>query len=258
MSKILRKVKLLVFEPKMIGLFIELAWKKLFPVHPELSIRADDWCDKYAISVPDALEKIRQGDTTESFHKLFKDDLEDAKRRMRDCPISLGGGASHDLLYYCVESIKAKNVIETGVAMGWSSLSILLSLDKRDTGKLISTDIPYLVEPHLHPKNSEYVGVVVPEKLKSRWSIIRRRDKKALPAAIKEMPSIDLCHYDSDKSYTGRMFAYPILWKALKEGGIFISDDVADNQAFRIFCERIKVTPIIAKTKYRYIGIIFK
>ena len=31
----------------------------------------------------------------------------------------------------------------------------------------------------------------------------------------------DFCHYDSDKSYQGRMFAYNKIWKNLKKKGIF-------------------------------------
>ena len=50
------------------------------------------------------------------------------------------------------------------------------------------------------------------------------------------VPYLDLCHYDSDKSYYGRRWAYPKLWEALKTGGIFISDDIQDNWAFKEFC----------------------
>ena len=78
--------------------------------------------------------------------------------------------------------------------------------------------------------------------------------------AIAQLRTIDMCHYDSDKSYEGRMWAYPRLWEALRDGGVFISDDVNDNQAFRDFCESVGVQPyIMAKANSsHYVGIIIK
>ena len=54
------------------------------------------------------------------------------------------GGASHiHLLYDCVRLSKAKKVVETGVAYGWSSLAILKALSLTNNGKLFSVDMPY-------------------------------------------------------------------------------------------------------------------
>ena len=54
------------------------------------------------------------------------------------------GGKGHiNLLYNLSESISAVNCIETGVAYGWSSESLLRSITKRD-GKLISIDMPMI------------------------------------------------------------------------------------------------------------------
>ena len=67
-----------------------------------------------------------------------------------------------------------------------------------------------------------------------------------------------MCHYDSDKSYDGRMWAYPILWRALRPGGIFISDDISDNLAFRDFAAQISATPTVVKFDNKYVGILLK
>ncbi len=66
---------------------------------------------------------------------------------------------------------------------------------------------------------------------------------------------IDLCHYDSDKSYYGRSYAYPLLWNSLKEGGIFISDDIQDNFAFKDFVESMDLVYAVTEYKGKYIGI---
>ncbi len=64
--------------------------------------------------------------------------------------------------------------------------------------------------------NDDYVGCVIPENLKSKWELQRLPDVKGIPLALKKFDNtIDFCHYDSDKSYTGRMWASPLLWNAL-------------------------------------------
>ena len=60
--------------------------------------------------------------------------------------------------------------------------------------------------------------------------------------------SIDLCHYDSDKSWWGRAYAF-LLWKALKPGGLFISDDIQDNM---FFAEFVKLKSPICSYKIRW------
>lgn len=67
-----------------------------------------------------------------------------------------------------------------------------------------------------------------------------------------------MCHYDSDKSYDGRMWSYSILWNALKRGGFFISDDIGDNVAFRDFANAVKANPIVIRKGKKYIGLIVK
>ena len=172
----------------------------------------------------------------------------------------MGGPGNIDLLYHLCEYLQVERVIETGVAYGWSSLSILLSLTKRKNTKLISTDMPY---PGLN--NSEYVGCVIPDPMKEHWELIPEADKIALPKALTKMKKIDLCHYDSDKYYEGRMWAYPILWKALRNGGILISDDIENNMAFIDFSKTLNKNPIVVqfpnKNKevgFQYIGVLIK
>jgi predicted O-methyltransferase YrrM len=154
------------------------------------------------------------------------------------------------LLYNCAEYLEATKVIETGVCRGASSSGILKSLRNRD-GRLISTDIP---TPELYAEPGE----VVTDDLKAYWTVIQKPDRVALPAAIKELGTLDLATYDSDKSYSGRMFGYEILWNALRKDGIFISDDINDNFAFRDFCESKSLEPLIAINGERYVGAVVK
>lgn len=154
------------------------------------------------------------------------------------------------MLYNLAEYLQAERVIETGVARGNSSLGLLRSLSKRN-GRLISSDIPradHWVE----------TGVIVPDELRPYWELVQKPDRVALPKAIEKMPEIDMCYYDSDKSYAGRMFAYPLLWNALRIGGIFVSDDIGDNAAFERFCKNINREPKIIDSHGRYVGVLMK
>ena len=68
----------------------------------------------------------------------------------------------------------------------------------------------------------------------------------------------DFCHYDSDKSYQGRILAYGKIWRNLNNKGIFISDDISDNMAFFDFCRSKKKKPFIIKYKNKFLGLIIK
>jgi predicted O-methyltransferase YrrM len=125
----------------------------------------------------------------------------------RSCPARMGGAANLDLLYALSEHLQALRVVETGVSYGWSSLALLLSLRKRAGARLISTDLPYPNEPEVE----RYTGCLVPQELHDQWTLLRMADRDGLPQVLGLFSEIDLCHYDSDKSYAGRMWAYPLL-----------------------------------------------
>jgi hypothetical protein len=118
--------------------------------------------------------------------------------------------------------------------------------------------------PYVRGNNDEYVGIAIPERIKAdgRWELIRRSDRQALPGALRRLGKIDFCHYDSDKTYSGRMWAYPKLWSALKEGGCFVSDDINDNVGFRDFAELVGVSPIVVRVPeekgVKYVGVLIK
>jgi hypothetical protein len=173
-------------------------------------------------------------------------------------PTQKGWGGSADLIYAVAEAIQARTVVETGVAHGFSTLALLLSVTKRG-GHVYSVDMPAIAV-----RDPGEVGVVVPRALHGSWTLFRYPDSVGLDRVFSAAPAIDLCHYDSDKSYEGRAAAYPRLWARLRPGGVFMSDDIADNTAFRDFCAELGLTPSVVEAPGagasgpRYVGLLRK
>lgn len=224
---------------------------------------ATSWCQSQAISTNQAIKLITNEKEFVPFIKKYPEEFQNALDKNQRCGPSLGGGANLDLLYYLSDYVKAKTVIETGLASGWSSLAILISIKKRG-GMLFSTDVPYASNQSI-AKTKKQLGHLVPDYLKNNWRVILYPDRVALPIAIKNIKTLDLAHYDSDKSYEGRLHSYKLLWQNLKKGGVLISDDISDNIAFYDFSKLINVKPLIVKdfyppyyTREKYTGILIK
>lgn len=186
------------------------------------------------------------------FSERFPEEFQKATETQNNCPIKMGGAGALELLYAACEFSNAKSVVETGVAYGWSSFATLLSLEKRN-GTLYSSDMPYLGQD-----GDQYVGCIVPEKLKTHWKLFRHADRESLPKILKEIDEIDVVHYDSDKSYEGMKWAYETLFSKLRKGGVFISDDINDNSAFQDFCESKSIKPAVVDFEGKYVGVFVK
>jgi predicted O-methyltransferase YrrM len=217
---------------------------------------AERWASERAVTVEAALQQL--GGTYRRLEDVFPEAMAEARVRQEECPVPVGGGASLELIYAICELLSARTVIETGVAYGFSSLAMLLSLSQRD-GTLYSVDMPYP-----RASSARYVGWVVPERLAKHWRLFRYPDYIGLTRVLRLVDQIDLCHYDSDKSYEGRAWAYRELWSRIRPGGIFISDDIGDNTAFRDFALEVGQEPIVVKgpgsggAGERFVGIIVK
>jgi predicted O-methyltransferase YrrM len=180
--------------------------------------------------------------------------LKAARRRGERARHKMGGGGHVDLIYAIARLTAARACLETGVAYGWSSLALLAAMEKNGGGRLVSVDRPY---PGMGNEND--VGIVVPERFKHCWTIIREPDRNGLHRAAEAFPQgADIAHYDSDKSYRGRMFGYPILWDTLKPGGLFVSDDIQDNMAFADFVRQKDASFGVVEGKDKYVGIAVK
>lgn len=187
-----------------------------------------------------------QADTSE--YDALIDELQEKERA---CPVRLGGAAHTRLLYLLTRLARPQVVIETGVAYGWSSAVVLLGLAQNGGGRLYSSDLPYPKIAHA----ADYVGWVVPERLRHYWTLRLGPDRQTLPELLRGFDRIDLIHYDSDKSWRGRLWAARLLWPQLAAGGLFVVDDIQDNRAFLEFCTLQGVTALVTEYQGKFIGI---
>ena len=212
---------------------------------------AEAWCKAHAVDTQTALTQITGQTQIDLVEDLHQKRFAEALKVTEACPVKMGGAGDLNLLFHLARFAKAKRIIETGVAYGWSSLALLLAMEGK--GKLTSIDLPYLQR-----NNDDFVGCAVPDDLRKDWKLIRKSDRMALKQALADLGTLDLCHYDSDKTYYGRLWAYPILWDALRSGGVFLSDDIGDNVGFQEFAEGLGIKPIVVNQNNRFVGVLIK
>lgn len=164
-----------------------------------------------------------------------------------------GGAADVNLIFNICLKKKPIKILETGVALGWSSFAFLVAIKKNKKGKLISIDMPYMDK-----KNKSYVGSAVPKEYYKMWKLYKYPDRVILNKILKSNFIFDLVHYDSDKSYYGRYWFYKKIWPNIKKKGLLISDDVKDNYAFFDFARLINKKYYLIKNNKKYSGLIIK
>lgn len=257
MNKISEVVSIFFAYLKRPDLYPELGrkiWKNIFNRSSALRGKeeAEKWCMKLSVSEKDFIEQVLKMEFI-PFENIFSQEFENALQAQQKAPVKMGGAGSLSVIYYINEFAKSQSSIETGVAYGWSSFAALASLASRN-GTLYSSDMPYI----LQNQSEDFVGCVIPGKYKANWQLFRFADKESLPKIFEKTDSFDVVHYDSDKSYDGRMWAYKMLWEKLNKGGVFMSDDIGDNAAFKDFCEQNNHHPHIVEFDGKFAGIIIK
>lgn len=163
----------------------------------------------------------------------------------------LGGGSDAVLIYNLVRILKPKNIIEFGVANGLSTLSILSACKENNFGKLISIDMPYYFD-----NAKKLIGNLIKKKNYPNWTLFIGPQVNFINKISDK--NYDLCHYDSDKSYQGRILIYSKIWERLNKNGVLLSDDISDNLAFFHFCKKKRKKPLVIKFNKKYLGLIIK
>jgi predicted O-methyltransferase YrrM len=176
-----------------------------------------------------------------------------AARKSEEVGTQLGGAGFYELLYFLTRLSRPKTIVETGVAFGFSSRAFLLALARngRETGRLYSSDFPYfrMADPE------RIIGCLVERELRQNWLLLIGSDRQNLKVIARDAPPIDLLHYDSDKSYSGREFALRILGPRLADDAVILFDDIQDNSHFRDFVEESGHAYLVFEFEGKWIGL---
>ena len=91
------------------------------------------------------------------------------------------------------------------------------------------------------------------------WELKIEGDEVNIPKLISNINHIDIFHYDSDKTYKGKINVYNLIKKKISNKSILIFDDkIQDDKFFYEICQSSNLQYKIFKFKSKYIGVIGK
>jgi hypothetical protein len=130
-----------------------------------------------------------------------------------------------------VRHLRPTVVVETGVARGVTTATVLRALADNGGGHLWSIDLPPLTARGL----AVQTGMAVDVADRPHWTMLRGSSRKLLPGLVGTLGRIDLFVHDS--MHTGRNVSFELdhVWPVLATGGVAIVDDADRNAAFGDF-----------------------
>jgi predicted O-methyltransferase YrrM len=158
-------------------------------------------------------------------------------------------------LYRLLRDVRPRVAVETGVCNGVSTAFLLLALGDNGEGELHSIDLPEVAGEKYEqgtfwdgkggaviPPGKE-PGWMVPVELRDRWHLVLGRSQDELPPLLERLGAIDFFMHDSEHSYECMSFEFRAAWKALREGGVLVADDVNVNTAWDEFTREVGREP---------------
>jgi predicted ATP-grasp superfamily ATP-dependent carboligase len=176
-------------------------------------------------------------ETTSEFWALWPEVMRPFEaRRERIGRGAFGGGGDGEpgfvrAVWHLVRHLRPANVVETGVARGFTTRFILEALERNGSGHLWSIDAPPVLKPELLGQ----VGAAVLDRLHHRWSYVRGSSAHRLPGLLSQLGNIDLFIHDSRHTERNVRFELNRAWTALRPGGALLVDDIDLNWGFNSF-----------------------
>jgi hypothetical protein len=112
-------------------------------------------------------------------------------------------------------------------------LYLLHALEANCYGELYSIDLPPLAK-----NGDDYIGWLVPEELRKRWTLQRGASRRLLVPLLNKVKKVDLFVHDSLHTYQNMKMELELVWAHMSHGGVVIADDIEGNAAFQEFAER--------------------
>jgi predicted O-methyltransferase YrrM len=220
--------------------------------HASRSAAAVAWAETRAVQAGELAGRIDQDLWNEAVEFAHRLDVS-ARPKLEALDEDPGQGGGHTaLLYFLVRHRRPEIVVETGVALGFSTAAILAALHANGAGHVYSSDFPAfkLRDPERH------IGIVVGDDLRDRWTVYLRGDRRNLARILEEVGRIDLFHYDSDKTYGGRKRVLRRVQPRLARDAVVVMDDVQDNLFFHDYAERDDCPYEIVDYDDKFLGIV--
>ena len=194
------------------------------------------------------------------FNSNILPEFTEKKERIKNVVDDAGGTIdqrSAAIYYVIMRARKPDLVVETGVANGLSSWIVLEAINKNESGKLISIDLPrqaedvqeflkqkdisttyndprQVVAPKL-PEEKNEPGWIVPERLQDFWTLYLGRSQRVLPETVEEVQEMDIFIHDSEHTTSCMLFEYEFAWNWMAKDGLILSDDCNLSDAFSVF-----------------------
>ncbi|HZY71115.1 MAG TPA: class I SAM-dependent methyltransferase [Thermoplasmata archaeon] len=145
------------------------------------------------------------------------------------------------LLYLIVRSERPYWVVETGVSTGYSARFILEAMARNNAGHLDSVGIDRFAAG-VHSSDlpaglrGRSVGWLVPDRLRSRWSLHIGTSEETLPAVLAQHAgTLDGFLHDSLHQYPVMRREYELGSAAMRPGGLLMSHDIHTSRAWPEF-----------------------
>ena len=148
------------------------------------------------------------------------------------------------LVYVACRRERPTVVLETGVADGITSLTILTALEANGRGTLHSIDV------------RGDVGQLLSVRERSRWTLhVLQGDRRgALRRALSRVPRGQLFFHDSNHSYHWQMSELKAASAWLLPGGLVLADDVDASRAYGDWCHEQMLAPHLCFARTRIFG----
>jgi hypothetical protein len=189
------------------------------------SIPWDGFTERVKSALP--AEITWQRDDSE-FQRLYQE-LAERSRTLGDIPFPAivdSDPMVARLVYMFTRALKPEVVVETGVALGVNSACILSAFERNGRGRLISVDLPPLAVP------DDAIGAIVPDRLRSRWTLLRGSSTRMLPAALKASQPVGLFVQDSLFTWRNSTQEFSCVLPHLADRAVIIGNCVHHTGAF--------------------------
>jgi len=137
------------------------------------------------------------------------------------------------LCYALCRALRPATVLETGVAYGVTSSFIAKALALNGEGELHSVD-----RPAVRQGVEDYIGALVPDELRSRWTLHRGTSRRVLPALLPRLEGLTLFVHDSQHTYRNVSWELRTVTPHLTGPAAVLVDDTAGHRAFEHWVER--------------------